>query len=409
MYIEGFDDLSASVERGHPILDGAMSPLTRELIAMLGADGVDMNSWWAMTPQNWTCSACGRSKHGIARLNTKRELMCHLVEHHDHVKDLLEKRFQEISSAQDEVVADDAAKRFANRAAAMVSAYENTVICSDCNTADPDAKRAIGADKNFSFSAAELRRIVRPDPNAPHINLDLTAAREIWESHRKSFDLRMKIVQRIAEIAATNTHWFQESDPRSRPSHIQEIATTAARAHVSLTRNAILELCGTRRTNRTASANSWRTRRYPAVKVPPSDREIEHVAKVDSHTAWQLVPDSWTCECCRRSKRETVRASTQSPWFFKADNRHLCNPSDAESSRPHWLCEDCCWAARELGREAARVHGLDISSYSRYVTLKELASIVQARPHAMHEIRNNVAEQVVEAVARRMAGTRQRE
>ena len=330
--------------------------------------------------------------------------MCHLVEHHDHVKDLLEKRFQEISSAQNEVVADGAAKRFANRASAMVSAYENTVICSDCNTADPDAKRAIGADKNFSFSAAELRRIVRPRPNDSHV-LDLAAAREIWESHRKSFDLRMKIVQRIAEIAATNTHWFQESDPRSRPEQIKEIATTAARAHVSLTYNAILELCGTRRTNKTASANSWRTRRYAPAKVPPSDREIEHAAKVDCHTAWQLVPDSWTCEGCRRSKRETVRPSKQSPWFFKAENRHLCNPSDAENPRPHWLCEDCCWTARELGREAARIHGLNISSYSRYVTLHELASIVQARPHAMHVIRNALAEQVLEAVARRMGGT----
>ena len=37
------------VAQGEIALDGVMSPLTKELMQKLGAQGVDMTSWWAMT------------------------------------------------------------------------------------------------------------------------------------------------------------------------------------------------------------------------------------------------------------------------------------------------------------------------------------------------------------------------
>ena len=328
--------------------------------------------------------------------------MCLLVEHHDHVKDLLEVRFREISSSQCEVVANGAAKRFAKRAASMVSAYENTVICLDCNTADPEAKKAVEADRNFSFSPSELRRIIRASPNSPHKHLDIDVAREVWNSHLPSFQLRMKIIGRIAEIAAKNVHWFQEGDPRSRPDLIEQYGIAAAGVYVPWASEAINELCGGRRLNKTASHDTWRTRQYPSSRCPPSDGAIEHVAKVDCAHAWRAVPDSWICEGCGRSKRQTVRPSKQSPWFFKAEERRLSDPSRPGETRKYWLCEDCCWTARELGREAARMHGLSINSYSQYVALAEIVSIVQPRPHAMHQFKNDQAEIIVNSVASRM-------
>jgi rubredoxin len=400
---EGLDRLAGAVAAGLPSLDGAQSPQTRDLVTTLSARGVDMNTWWVMTPMEWTCSACGRSKRDIARLNQKGELMCHLVEHHDHVQDLLEKRFQEISSTQDVVVANGGAKRFALRAAPMVSAYENTVICSDCNTADPDAKRGVGADKNFSFSAAEIRKFVRARPNAPHKDLDLPTAQMIWEGHRSNFQLRLKIIDRIAQIAATNEHWFQESARGSSPRLIETMGRHIVSGYVNTTHEAILHLSGKRRSNLTATPATWRTRQYPPCKCPPSDKEVEHMAKVECEKVWNSVPDQWSCEACHRSKREVVRPSKQLPWSFNVAHRRLCDPALPGSTQKYWLCEDCCWVARELGREAARIANASDNSYSMHVTLEELASIIEPRPHAMHVILNDLAELIVHTVVDRLS------
>lgn len=126
-------------------LDGVMSPLSTALTVRLGSMRFDMNSWWVKTPQNYLCPACGREKIDLARLNTKQEIMCHLVEHHDHMQDVLKRRFQEISVKREVVVADEHAEKFAKYSATMISAYENTLICVDCNNADVMAKKASAA------------------------------------------------------------------------------------------------------------------------------------------------------------------------------------------------------------------------------------------------------------------------
>lgn len=91
----------------------------------------------------------------------------------------------------------------------MISAYDNAIICDDCNTADPKAKGAVGTHRDFSYSPQEIKRFVRPRPNVPH-EIDVEEAARIWQANEETFALRLKIVERIAGIAATNTHWYQE-------------------------------------------------------------------------------------------------------------------------------------------------------------------------------------------------------
>lgn len=97
--LETLDDternLLKDVETGHIELDGVMSPLTRLLATRFSTEGVDMDQLWAYTPMDWACPACGRTKEAIARPNKNNQLMCRLVDHHDHMKDLLEKVFDE--------------------------------------------------------------------------------------------------------------------------------------------------------------------------------------------------------------------------------------------------------------------------------------------------------------------------
>ena len=200
-------------------IDGIMSTVSVALTVRLGSTKFDMNSWWVGTPQNYICPACGREKINLARLNTKQEIMCHLVEHHDHMKDVLKRRFQEISVKRAVVVADEQAEKFAKRSATMISAYENTLICVDCNNADAMAKKASDAHRDYSFSPQELSKIVKSVPNKSH-EIDINIAKAIWAERQGTFNLRMKIAGRIAEIAANNEHWFQSGNFNCNPNVI---------------------------------------------------------------------------------------------------------------------------------------------------------------------------------------------
>ncbi|WP_246089440.1 hypothetical protein [Paraburkholderia guartelaensis] len=200
-YEESRERFFAGVARGSIALDGVMSPLTKTLMERFGTKSVDMTFGWACTPMDWSCPACGRTKPEIVRVNSKGHLMCRLVEHHDHMKDLVKAEFERQCKQQERVIADEFAKRFASRAAPMVSAYDNAMICDDCNSADPTAKSAVGTHKDFSYSPQEIRRFVRPRPNMPHA-IDTEAAAGIWREHEHTFALRLKIIERIANIAA---------------------------------------------------------------------------------------------------------------------------------------------------------------------------------------------------------------
>jgi len=97
-FINNQDALINAIENGTLTwLDGVMSPISKALVLKLKSTEFDMNSWWVESPTSWVCSGCGRGKLEIGRLNSNQEIMCHLVEHHDHMKDILKRRFQEMS------------------------------------------------------------------------------------------------------------------------------------------------------------------------------------------------------------------------------------------------------------------------------------------------------------------------
>jgi hypothetical protein len=107
-----------------PYLDSPHTPETKEIAKRLGANGFALNRWWVLTPPNWLCPSCGRSKARFARLNTGGRLFGEIHAHHDHMTDLIEKRFIEAAVERHWPDLTDRACRFAVRAAPMVSAYD---------------------------------------------------------------------------------------------------------------------------------------------------------------------------------------------------------------------------------------------------------------------------------------------
>ncbi|MFZ6687673.1 hypothetical protein ACO0K0_08005 [Undibacterium sp. SXout11W] len=392
--------LLRSIELGNSTLDGVMSPQTKALVKSHRCTGVDMDTLWAYTPTSWKCPACQRSKVEIARPNKNGDLMCRLVEHHDHMQDLLLSKFQSISASMQRVLADEAAKDFAKRSAPMVSAYDNTVICNDCNNADAAAKKLVKANSSFSFSPKEILEFVIAVPYAEH-RINQSVAANIWEQNRSTFDLRMKIVERIAEIAAKNEHWYQSMPVQAHPAYIKKIAE--ATAQFRRAPYALRVLCGPTRQQPQKGLSDWRKKPVQDRPKVPTSGEIEHVAKVTSRKKWDLVPDDWHCPGCNRSKHQIVRPTKQSTWAFPIAQKLYRDVSSKLGCTTYTACDDCGNAAIAIVKEAARIAEVELEAYARQVGLDELRGFIRPRPHCSHRFDNDAADALVSKLVERLS------
>jgi rubredoxin len=380
------------VEDGSVPLDGVMSPSTRGLVEAFGATGVDMTTWWAYTEADWVCPGCGRAKKDLVRLNQNGHLMCRLVEHHDHMQDLLLERFRHVSTSLERVVADEFAESFAKRSATMVSAYDNTIVCNDCNNADVLGKKASKAHPAFSFSPAELRRFIKAKPNTAHTICTETAT-AVWQEQADTFALRLRIVDRIAEIAATNTHWYQVGESCASPRLIEKHAKFLASLQDAPT-YVLAHLVGPPRTNRPADPSSWRLKKYAATKNRPSPADIAHAAQVVAPGLWSVVSDDWSCPGCGRPKTQVVRPSSSNAWAFPIASKNLCSHELHRGGNVK-LCGDCAWVVERLRSEIQARYGPENTRQAAFVSLDDIVTIVKPQPHARHNIDNDKAEKVV--------------
>jgi rubredoxin len=389
-------NLKAAVENGKcQGIDGHFSPLTRRLVAKFNASGVDMTDFWIRTPQHWSCIGCGRKKEEIVRLNNRGQLICRLVEHHDHMKDLLLERFRQISAGQDKVVADEQAEDFAKRSAPMVSSYDNTVLCDDCNAADAKAKKYVGTHPRFSYSANEINQFVMAKPNLPH-DINIPIAKRIWEENKDTFDLRLRIVDRIAQIAATNTHWYQSVHWNYRPDHIIS-ASGSIINEFGVDYSYAYNLLRGENKQPQKDISSWR-RKQITISRPPTEGEINHAAQVNSAPFWRRVDADWECQVCHRNKRQTVRLNNKKEWCFSTSEKTYRDSSARSGKQKLTLCHDCEIVAHGLAKEALSITGEVSSSLCSLVEPEDIASVIIPRPHSRHEIRNDEADLVVSKI-----------
>lgn len=387
--------LKDAIESGKcKMLDSIFSPLTRRLIKKFASDGVDMTDLWIRTPQFWTCPGCGREKEQIVRLNAKNQLMCRLVEHHDHMKDLLLERFRNISASLKIVVADEKAERFAKRSVSMVSSYDNTVICEDCNAADGKAKKIVPTHIKYSYSSNEIRQFIYPRANQPH-EINIEVANRIWGENKKTFALRLRIIERIAQIAATNEHWYQEVDRRLHSDTIISVSEGTLREY-GIYLLPYYELRGeTQNIDRDYSA--WRKKK-PGKTILPTEGEVNHAAKVTSAVHWRLVGDDWQCPVCKRKKHEIVRKNNKSEWSFSLSTKWYKDTSEVLGKKRHTICNDCGWVAERLAEEANMKAGSNISHYSSWIELDDIATVIIPNSNVRHEIKNKDADLVVSSL-----------
>jgi hypothetical protein len=141
----------------------------------------------------WRCPCCYRSKDEFARLDKNKNLLCQIVQHHDHFSEVLWNRvaWKDLGEWSLKAAVDASLVRF-----------PETMICGDCNVAEPAAKSMIKAVSEFSFAPFEIASFVVVKSNIPH-GLDAEKVRTAYEAAKQSMTV---ISGRIKAIIKNSEH-----------------------------------------------------------------------------------------------------------------------------------------------------------------------------------------------------------
>ena len=376
-------------------LDSEWSRQSLALVKQFGAKEMDINRWWVLTPTNWTCPCCRREKSEIVRVNAHGHLMGEIHEHHDHVGDTVRREFTKASESLPEVLADSSAERFFKRIAIGFTAYDKTLVCSDCNEADWKAKELVGLrGSDFSFSPFEIGLFVLPSPNLPH-KIDKDNALSAWQAAKPMFDMRMGLIQKIAKLAATDSHWYQ---PVEKSSKREERQGEIWIRHNGLDKppfGGIPEQWLYKTNKHSGKANSWRFKLHSADSAP-TEGEVAHMGAFKAKKYFEL-PEDWRCDICHRHKYQSIRKANSGEWNFDASvRRKYVKGAYVEEFK---FCKDCKDVATSIGKEVKErdMNGnLSSGPLNTLISRSDLERVVQAKAHCKHHIDNKVADEVVE-------------
>tara|TARA_R110002020_G_scaffold69730_9_gene181443 strand:- start:18332 stop:19864 length:1533 start_codon:yes stop_codon:yes gene_type:complete len=302
-----------------PMYDGRWSDQTKRAIEMLGAHGLELNSNWALERQSWTCPGCARSKAEIFRKSSQGVLLAKLERHHDHLWDEANRRPVELVGEAWKDILPDGASFVVENIRSLVVRFEEALVCSECNAADGKAKLALETDSLFTFAASEIRQFIKPAPHADHeVNVEI--ARMIWERERPGFERRVALLGTLVDdLVAGNLQ-------RRREGAVRPMSTLERVGADDILWKAFLD--ASRGTSRRGFLQGMRSEFLARsvwkdvmkrVRVPTGDRsptDEEYACHVPNARpqAWAEAGEDWTCPCCGRGKRATMRMSAKKKW-----------------------------------------------------------------------------------------------
>ena len=379
-------------------LDSEYSPSTRALVKTFNANGANLTRWWVMTSPDWKCPSCNRDKSQIVRKNKHNDLICHLHEHHDHVSDLVKRRFTEISSSRRVVLADHISEKFVERLAYGFSSYDSTVICFDCNAADADAKKIVNAPKEFSFSPQDISKFIIAKKNAAH-EINERIAQQIWAAKQSQLVLRTNLIDQIAEIAAANENWYESSNITARQlerkarAHLDNYGITKFDFYMfdTLYKPVAYEKDSTK----------WRYGRKRKHTNKPSESEIKHMIQTERGKHWKRVEDTWKCPVCNRSKMNcTQKSKKQNLWSFIIQYKNFYNPNNPDWAENHQVCNECAITAINIQHEIVAGGELPAGDYS-LIKFDELKKAIIPQENTNHIIHNDYVDELCKTLNRR--------
>lgn len=286
-------------------LDGKWSSQTKSLMAQLGAQKLELNKWWALTRQNWTCPSCKKPKRELAKLSRSKCLIAKLVSHHDHSNELVEAHAPVVWLPDDsrEPTAYALREHLKGIAKGFLSRFPPTIICEGCNNLEPDLKKRLGIPCAVTLMPLEIGKLgnydrATLDPNLENLISQLVEWADFSEKHiglaKQSFRL---------DLHPAKKDWFNsEVNVKSRA--VSEI--------LSKFQERTYQKVGSVEEFLFLSVAKSEAPSSKQVKLPTPTKvefmEFKHPSPMRQKVI-DMVPDNWSCPICRRSKFECFASS----------------------------------------------------------------------------------------------------
>lgn len=387
-------------------LDGRWSRQTAEQMIRTGARGLDLNTNWALAEQGWSCPVCRRSKVDLFRVSANGVLLAKLDVHHDHLVDAIWSRSFELFGKDWIEQAPPGSGMRLDTIEVLIRRFRPTLVCSDCNAADGAAKNGIhGIDRRFSFAPDEIAAFSRVTPGSTH-EVDVEKATEIWSTQKEKFEARLELIDRLIRLVHDGhlmESWsmgtFHLRDDRLNPS--DALWAAFCRQYENDDRRQVLQNLREEFLSRSVSKDTPNlAKKSRRLAIAISDEEYAAYVDPVSQRRWIETPESWTCACCKRSKREIVRKSKSGKWSggirvaadyeletdeIEIQNRRALFPNLANRAflrrvEETVLCSDCANVPVHLGHRFPDIG----ESHLNLVDIQDLLLSVTA--HGPHEI-----------------------
>lgn len=382
-------------------IDGVDSPTSREMRAHHSASDFEMNSNWMKSSQSWTCPCCSRSKFQISRLGKKRQIVAKLVVHHDHMGEAMQEAFHEafVSSGMKE--AQVAGNRLVEHIGVAFAAYEETLICEDCNNADTEAKKQIKSPKYFSFSVRQIKQFIRSQSHSAH-TVDALKANEIWQRAKSAYDLRMQLIQAVAQAAATDAHWYEPYERDAKPVPIlgQRSESLDDYIHKWVSTGELFRLLGPKYRVSEPNLSRWRLETKPPGKPLPENFLAMLRSEKSKARMWDSLPDNWVCPVCARHKNQIVSVDDSGRILLALAAINVKRCWDGVTT----MCAQCRSTLTSLKAEVSKLAGVELQDIYSVLPPTELSGIIIGRPHSSHQIKAKEATVLVSVIVRRLLG-----
>lgn len=383
-------------------IDSVDSPLSTAIKAHHRLTDFEMNAHWIGSSQAWSCPCCGRSKFHISRVGKKNQILAKLVVHHDHMGEALKAAFHVAFEEAGTRDAQIEGNRLVERIGSAFAAYEEVLICEDCNNADTEAKKLLEAPSFFSFSIGQIRSFIQSSAHHPH-DVDADAAHQRWKEARPAYELRMELIRTVAQAAATDNHWHEPYDRTMQPiptlGNGHRTGDTTILKWVST--ESLYKALGPQQKTAPRNLTRWRT------TIPKQGRPLpaNFLAMLlsDEYRArrWEQVADDWSCPVCRRTKQEILYVGDEGKVSFHISTNHGRGAWSSASE----ICNHCNSTLMSLKTEISELTGNRPRDSYAFVSPNELAGIIRARPHSPHTIHAPEAAALVTTILNRLAGS----
>lgn len=172
---------------------------------------IEETELWREKPERWVCPGCMRSKADCEVVSSRGITLRKLVEHHDHmrnyVKGYLKEAYGSWAEATERASSHPEFSIYMDSIKSLAERFKHTAVCLDCNEVEGKVKRAIGADKYFSFHVHEIRRAFKTVPNQRHVFLDENMPfyeRLYAQCRERLVDERKRVIATLIDQAVSN-------------------------------------------------------------------------------------------------------------------------------------------------------------------------------------------------------------